>query len=188
MHLFEEPPPGSRLLAPTRGLDDYIFSLQIETQPYASQRPYEHFESVFVGTGSPTEGSATLEFYPPADLHERLVDSASGLTIRVRVTVSKRFEKGRARLGQGTADYYEYETLMFYNLGSMRHELQTGPRPTSFLYQRQSDDSEGEWPELTARWHPSVFTCIFTWEDLNDQRDMSVEDACLALEHYVTWV
>jgi len=28
----------------------------------------------------------------------------------------------------------------------------------------------------------------FRWENPHGSRTMSVEDACLALEHYVTWV
>ena len=183
MHLFEERP--HRNLAPTRGLDEYIFSLEIEFQQRDSLMNIVHRESVFVGTGSPTEGSATLKFHPPADRWEEAVES--DMNIFVRVMATKRFEKGRARLGQGSVDDF-YDGLIFYSLGRMRHEVETGPRPTSFLDQSIGDAWGNEWPELNGKWGVSDFDLHFAWENPNDSREMSVEDACLALEHYVTWV
>jgi hypothetical protein len=183
MNLFEERP--HRNLAPTRGLDEYVFSLEIEFQQRDSLMNIVHRESVFVGTGSPTEGSATLKFHPPADRWEEAVES--DMNIFVRVMATKRFEKGRARLGQGSVDDF-YDGLIFYSLGRMRHEVETGPRPTSFLDQSIGDAWGNEWPELNGKWGVSDFDLHFAWENPNDSREMSVEDACLALEHYVTWV
>ena len=34
----------------------------------------------------------------------------------------------------------------------------------------------------------SNFIFYFMWTDPEDENEMSVEDACLALEHYYTWV
>ena len=180
MDLFEDHP--HRTLAPVRGLDEYTFSLEIEFQH--SFNGITHRESVFVGTASPTEGSATLKFYPPADLWEQAMEA----DIFVRVMATKRFEKGRARLGQGRCDDLSAHGFIFWMLGRMRHEVETGPRPTSFLDQSTADAWGSEWPELKGAWHSSEFLLDFVWENPNDSRDMSVEDVCLALEHYVTWV
>jgi hypothetical protein len=185
MNLFKEDGPSQRLV-PTRGLDEYIFSLEIEFHQMNGLGTV-HRESVFVGTGSPMEGSAILTFHPPADLFERAVES--DMNVFVRVMATKRFEKGRARLGLGRADHLtEGVILEFWSFGSMRHEVETGPRPTSFLDQSIGDAWGSECPELNGQWYDSGFDLHFMWENPNDSRAMSVEDVCLALEHYVTWV
>ena len=101
---------------------------------------------------------------------------------------TKRFGKGRARLGQGTATDYDDGNLYFANLGRMRHE--TGPRPMGFLDQNVYEGWV-EGPELCGQWagDASEFSLSFkSTNDGYDAPDMSVEDACLALENYVTWV
>ena len=189
MKLFEEDGPSQRLV-PTRGLDEYIFSLEIEFHQM-NGHSIVHREAVFVGSGSPLEGSAILKFHPPADLFERAVTAVeSGMNIFVRVMATKRFEKGRARLGLGGPDdLTEGVIFEFWSFGSMRHEVETGPRPTSFINQSIDENGGSEWPELDGQWcYDSGFDLHFRWENPHGSRTMSVEDACLALEHYVTWV
>jgi len=190
MNLFKEDGPSQRLV-PTRGLDEYIFSLEIEFHQMNGLSTV-HRESVFVGTGSPVLKfrTAILKFDPPADLFERAVTAVeSGMNVFVRVMATKRFEKGRARLGLGGPDdLHEGVILEFWSFGSMRHEVETGPRPTSFINQSIGDARGSQRPELNGQWYASGFDLYFEWENPHGSRDMSVEEVCLALEHYVTWV
>ena len=212
MYLFEE--RQSRPLAPTRGLDDYIFSLQIECNPRGEGDRQR--ESIFVGIGSPTlwqppwteEALAAIEFHPPADVFARVADhfydrdfDDAVMDIHVRVMATKRFEKGRARLGQGSVNDFTDGTdgraraggrhsFIFRDLDTMRKSLAYGEGGTDArpLAGRRVD-WRGEGPELLGKWSSSAFTFTFNWDPIGDNNHfMTVEDVCLALEHYVTWV
>ena len=189
MSLFEK--PVYRPIVPTRGLDEYIFSLEIGLLQRDASQGYRR-ESIFVGTGSPRKGEAELKFYIPFDVFQRAMGESNAWsdTACIRVMATKRFGKGRARLGQGYATDYDDGNLYFANLGRMRHEIETGPRPMRFLDQNVYEGWV-EGPELCGQWAGDAGEFSLSFKSTNDgydAPDMSVEEACLALEHYVSWV
>ena len=204
--------------APTRGLDDYTFFLEVEVRDYIDGR-ITNAETLWAGKGSltsaggshfPTSGPG-VEFNLPDDVFERFDDVWSHgrlnrgpvrRQICVNIMAARRSSEGmqRALLGCGPPDDRDHEldrdydeaksVYMFYDMTYQLytrgwHEHMSVQADHYYLPAVRGEFSRGE---SHADLDPPRFYFGFVWSDPNEDQEMTVEDACLALEHYFTWV
>ena len=200
--------------APTRGLDNYTFFLEVEVRDYIDGRT-TNAETLWAGKGSltsaggshfPTSGPG-VEFNLPDDVFECFDDvwSHRGPVRRricVNIMAARRSSEGmqRALLGCGPPDDRDHEldrnydgdmsVYMFYDMTHQLytrgwHEHASVQADRYYLPAVRGEFSRGE---SIADLDPPRFYFSFVWADPNEDQEMTVEDACLALEHYFTWV
>ena len=199
--------------APTRGLDNYTFFLEVEVRDYIDGRT-TNAETLWAGKGSLASGGFALfpssgpgiEFNLPDDVFECFDDvwSHRGPVRRricVNIMAARRSSEGmqRALLGGGPPDdrdhdgeksiYIFYDmTYQSYNRGW--HEHASVQADCYYLPAVRGEFSRGDsesHPDLAAA-YPPRFYFGFVWADFDEDQQMTVKDACLALEHYYTWV
>ena len=206
--------------APTRGLDDYTFFLEVELRE-STDGQTTNTETLWAGKGSLASGGFVaqfasfhsshggVEFNLPDEVFELFDDVWStgnrGLvrrTIRVNIMAARRSSEGmqRAMLGCSPPDDHENwdgdnGVYIFYDMtyplySTLWHQHKTVEADCYHLPAVRGEFSRGDpesHPDLAAA-GPPRFYFSFVWSDPGGDTEMTVEDACLALEHYYTWV
>ena len=190
--LFRRPRPSP--LTSIRTLEDYAFVLEVEVS---------HLPAYWAGKGSLFTHASRgwgFKFDIPKEIFERSCDAWEfGYSQNVNIMATRRSSEGiqRTRLGSGDADdivdgeAYDYSgTFLFDNLNRI-------PVATGWLWQQalSNERGRGRVPSITGSWSGDVadmasasdFEFYFGWDEVVWER-MSVEDVCLALEHFYSWV
>ena len=174
--LFDAPPPT---IAPSRGLDEYVFSLELTVG-----------SSKHVGTGvalENSEGHAQISF---TGIPKALWDADDHGDTRANVMATRRGTLRRAALFSGEVEdgdsnslYFDWNRIPSKN--SMVEWISAANGNNHNLYYK---------PLLRLSWHkpasqgPDAGTCDLTagflWDSDDQADDMNLEDACLVLEHW----
>lgn len=189
---------------PTATLDNYTLALELEVRNTQTERR----ESVFAGTGTvdtTNNTKAIYEFAIPRGVFTRVDDrgiDGEPIQIKARI-VAARWAGGRlqhAQLyfgdchdGEEHSMYFDYEPM----------PISTSSTALRWHDQVTRNVDMAMLPALSVSWTreldmndlfharrenaPSKVVARFVWETPNDSDDMSVVDACMALEHYADW-
>jgi len=169
---------GVPRVSPMRGLDEYVFSLELTV--YAPREALSH-----VGTGVVVEDSSEprIRFDVPTALWKGAFDE-SGPELVVKIMATRRGTFRRTGIYQGGLDdVMENEIDFAWNHVPVQTASQrwiTNGVNSSVVYS----------PMMDVKWHysPDAGTCEliakFRWDAEDDVIDMSLEDACLMLEHW----
>jgi hypothetical protein len=148
-----------------------------------------------------------IEFSIPSDVFERCCDvwrnRSQGpdiRSIRVNIMATRRSSEGMQRALLG------HDWLYGPNVGSnvgvhfWLHDMSYHLYDSGWLEQCGEQANCFHLPTIRAEWlqasfesdltdaGQSRFFFSFMWSETENESDMTVEDACLALEHYYTWV
>lgn len=169
--LFDAAPPT---VAPTRGMDDYVFSLELRVGTTS-----------YVGTGVARDNASEAQIL--FEIPKGLWDANAGESIRANIMATRRGTLRRAALYSGepvdeddSSLYFEWQTIpcgqvpMEWIKDHMDQQVPMGAyKPLIFL----------EWVAPATAAGTSGLSAKFTWGPV-DVVDMSLEDACLVLEHW----
>ena len=208
--------PTPTSYVPTRGSEKYTFLLEVKllhrergTGKLTYAETLWAGKTLGFGNGGSMSNEAShprIEFDLPNGVFERCNDAwfdakgpagpwSNGMEIQVDVMAVRRSSEGlqRALLGSGQPNEgHPHCDPVFWDLSHPLHY--------DWLQQKAVGAQSYYLPGLRAAWmlyHDEVpahiyglsnFIFYFMWADPNDENDMNVEDACLALEHYYTWV
>jgi len=205
--LFESRPFQSA--SATVGLDDFTFSLEIDLHrripgtPGTPGTPALEVgrQTIYVGTGSAcgSEAVGGLEFEIPAGVWSRMDDYLMCRTYprcRARLMVTRRRKSGvieQAELYQGMiedgdgdwVDFEYYDIPRSQNNAALDWSL--GKMGNVDMFADPNVSLHWSVPSYAERRGPSTVEARFMLQFPSDGDQMTLEDTCLVLEHYVDW-
>ena len=180
-------------VAPTVGLDAYVFSLELAARHASPGRA-----PLFVGTGAVDAASteADVTWTIPAGLWE-LANETYDHGTRARVMATRRETFERALLYEGIIDDWDGTTL-FFECSAIPHGrdhdflnwIHHSPAPNNVYHVPHglvlwdapgARDASAESPAATT------LTMRFAWESEDETSEMTVDQARLVLEHWATF-
>ena len=172
--LFDAPPPT---VAPTRGLDEYVFSLELTVDG-----------SNYIGTGVLDEAEAQIRFTGiPKALWDYLEEDLDGSRANVMATRKGTLRRaalysGAVEDGDGRVLFFEWNripsksaTALWINTASGGHNVYYKPLLKLNWHEPARQGTGAGTCELIAK---------FMWDSDDSAEDMSLEDACIVLEHW----
>ena len=175
-------------VVPTRGLDAYTFSLEIMNKVAAGSNGV--WKSSYVGTGTvdaAATAAATINWTIPVGVWSV---SSEALGIRARVMATRRGSFERALLYQGNVHdcdgecfYFELEDLPSRRDHDFLSWIRHSPNPNNVY---NVPNCELLWDEDEVD-KASTMSMVFQWDNDDGSSEMTVEDACLALEHWAAF-
>jgi len=170
--LFDAPPPT---IAPSRGLDEYVFSLELTVG-----------SSKHVGTGvalENSEGHAQISF---TGIPKALWDADDHGDTRANVMATRKGTLRRAALFSGGVEDGDETTLYFEwnripSKSPMAEWINTAIAHHNICYKPMF---QLEWNGPAAENWKGELTARFRWDSDDSVEDMSLEDACIVLEHW----
>ncbi len=172
--LFDAPPPT---VAPTRGLDEYVFSLELTVDG-----------SNYIGTGVLDEAEAQIRFTGiPKALWDYLEEDLDGSRANVMATRKGTLRRaalysGAVEDGDGSVLFFEWNripsksaTALWINTASGGHNVYYKPLLKLNWHEPARQGTGAGTCELIAK---------FMWDSDDSAEDMSLEDACIVLEHW----
>ena len=172
--LFDAPPPT---VAPTRGLDEYVFSLELTVDG-----------SNYIGTGVLDEAEAQIRFTGiPKALWDYLEEDLDGSRANVMATRKGTLRRaalysGAVEDGDGSVLFFEWNripsksaTALWINTASGGHNVYYKPLLKLNWHEPARQGTGAGTCDLIAK---------FMWDSDDSAEDMSLEDACIVLEHW----
>ena len=170
--LFGAPPPA---VAPSRGLDEYVLSLELTVD-----------DSKYVGTGVAIENAeAQIRFTGiPKALWDEAMDIEENITANIMAT--RRGTLRRAALYSGDIEdiippaiCFEWNRIPCENVAM--GWISAGGGPHNVYYKPLICV---EWKAPAAAAAETELIATFKWDSDDQADDMNLEDACLMLEHW----
>ena len=172
--LFDAPPPT---VAPTRGLDEYVFSLELTVDG-----------SNYIGTGVLDEAEAQIRFTGiPKALWDYLEEDLDGSRANVMATRKGTLRRaalysGAVEDGDGSVLFFEWNripsksaTALWINTASGGHNVYYKPLLKLNWHEPARQGTGAGTCDLIAK---------FMWDSDDSAEDMSLEDACIVFEHW----
>ena len=150
-----------------------------------------------------------IEFSIPNDVFERCCDvwrkrsqGPVNRSIRVNIMATRRSSEGMERALLGHEWLYEPDVGSNVGVHFWLHDMSYHLYDSGWLDQCAQGANCSHLPSIRAEWlqgsfeshfdladaGQSRFFSSFMWSEADNETEMTVEDACLALEHYYTWV
>ena len=170
--LFDAPPPT---IAPSRGLDEYVFSLELTVG-----------SSKHVGTGVVLDAAAGHWQIRFPGIPKALWDAEDHDDTRVNVMATRKGTLRRAALYSGGVEDGDETTLYFEwnripSKSPMAEWINTAIAHHNICYKPMF---QLEWNGPAAENWKGELTARFRWDSDDSVEDMSLEDACIVLEHW----
>jgi len=176
--LFDAPPPT---VAPTRGLDEYVFSLELTVD-----------DSKYVGAGVVQDDAAGAQICftgIPKAFWDTLEEEENRYGNRANVMATRKGTLRRAALYSGAVEDGDGSVLFFE-----WNRIPSKSATASWINTASGGHNVYYKPLLKLNWHEparqgtGAGTCEliakFMWDSDDSAEDMSLEDACLVLEHW----
>ena len=176
--LFDAPPPT---VAPTRGLDEYVFSLELTVD-----------DSKYVGAGVALDDAAGAQIRftgIPKAFWDTLEEEENRYGNRANVMATRKGTLRRAALYSGAVEDGDGSVLFFE-----WNRIPSKSATASWINTASGGHNVYYKPLLKLNWHEparqgtGAGTCEliakFMWDSDDSAEDMSLEDACLVLEHW----
>ena len=176
--LFDAPPPT---VAPTRGLDEYVFSLELTVD-----------DSKYVGAGVVQDDAAGAQIRftgIPKAFWDTLEEEENRYGNRANVMATRKGTLRRAALYSGAVEDGDGSVLFFE-----WNRIPSKSATASWINTASGGHNVYYKPLLKLNWHEparqgtGAGTCEliakFMWDSDDSAEDMSLEDACLVLEHW----
>ena len=170
--LFDPPPPT---IAPSRGLDEYVFSLELTVG-----------SSKHVGTGVVLDAPAGHWQIRFPGIPKALWDAEDHGDTRANVMATRKGTLRRAALYSGGVEDGDETTLYFEwnripSKSPMTEWINTAIAHHNICYKPMF---QLEWNGPAAENWKGELTARFRWDSDDSVEDMSLEDACIVLEHW----
>ena len=170
--LFDAPPPT---IAPSSGLDEYVFSLELTVG-----------SSKHVGTGVVLDAAAGHWQIRFPGIPKALWDAEDHGDTRANVMATRKGTLRRAALYSGGVEDGDETTLYFDwtripSKDPMAEWINTAIAHHNICYKPMF---QLEWNGPAAENWKGELTARFRWDSDDSVEDMSLEDACIVLEHW----